>query len=361
MSTIRIVDDAPTSRLHRIAVPTLGLVLTAALFVFVFGVIPAHAAVASIATDGPGLTLRTGSHHHGSFHAGSYVLDGRQLYCISYGLMSGDGAVHQGTATAEESYIALKWGNAASDVQAADVDLALNSLAGNAAFTADLPGYLAQLPDRGARVHAMLGEAKRLAGPWHLTIDTPQALPGSTVTAHVTVTSASGNPVQAAVVTVKVVGGTATTTVTTDGSGVASVPVVPTALSYTLAASVQSPGTAVLTNTPSRGRQTLIGAGPLRTVSGTGCASVCPASATVTIDAPCKHGTAATVTVTWTTPDLPGAITGTLTVAGQTTETALTRGGQTSATVQVPIGSTVTVGWSVGGVSGTLRTFTVGS
>ncbi len=357
----RVVDGAPVSRLHRIAVVALGVACATALLIFDFGVIPAHASTASIATEGPGLTLRAGAHHHGAMHAGAYILDGHEMYCISYGAQSGDGAVHQGTTNPVAAYIITKWGTTNNGLQAADAYLAANSTVGNPAFDADLPGYEAQLPDRGARINAMIGEAKRLAGPWTIAVDAPQGLPGTSVTAHVTVTSASGNPAPAAVVTVRVVGGTAPTTATTDGSGVASVPVVPTALSYTLVASAQSPGTAVLTNTPSRGRQTLIGAGPLHAVTGTGCASVCPASASVTIDAPCKHGTAHSVTVTWTTVDLPGTVTGTLSVDGQSTTTALVRGGQTSASVTVPSGSTLKVGWSVGGVSDTLTTLTVGS
>ena len=357
----RVVDGAPVSRLHRIAVVALGVICATALLIFGFGVIPAHASTASIATEGPGLTLHTGTHHHGAMHAGAYILDGHEMYCISYGAQSGDGAVRQGTQPAVITYIVDKWGTTSNPVQAADVYLAVNSLVHNAAFDADLAGYEAQLPDRGNRVNAMISEAARLAGPWTIAEDTPQALPRTSVTAHVTVTSASGNPVPAAVVTIRVVGGTAPTTATTDGSGVASVPVVPSALSYTLAATAQSPGTAVLTNTPSRGRQTLIGTGPLHTVSGTTCATVCPASATVTIDDPCKHGTAHQVTVTWTTVDLPGTVTGTLSVDGQSTSTALVRGGQTSASVTVPNNSRVTVGWTVGGVSDTLTSLTVAS
>ena len=291
------------------------------------------------ATEGPGLNIL-------GHHIGSYWLGGRLMDCIRFGDKVGDGPTHTGTADARIVYVEDKWVNTTSNIQSADAYLAVNSLVGNAAFNAELPAFESHLPDGGARVRAMVAEATRLAGPWKVSVDVPTTLPGTMAVAHVTVTSASGAPVPAAQVTVRGVGATVSLATTTDGAGVAAVEVRPTALAYTVAASVQSPGTAVWTNSPSAGHQILVGAGPLQTISATGCASACPASATVSITAPCHHD-GHTVTVTWTATSVPGTVVGTLTVSGQEADTALTQGGTTTATTTVPAGATVTVGWKV--------------
>ena len=251
--------------------------------------------------------MKSGAHHKGTLHAGAYMLDGHEMYCQTYGAQLGDGPTHAGTKDAQVTYIVDKWGTTTSAVQAADVYLATNSLAGSAAFNSDYAGYLNQLPDRGARVKAMLAEATRLAGPWKVTVTAPKAVPGMMVLASVTVTSASGAPVPGVRPTVHGVGAVVSTATVTNGAGLASVEVRPSMLTYTLSATISSPGSTAWTNTPTAGHQVLVGAGPNATVNGSACATVCPVSADVHIHAQCDDKGNHQVDITFTAENLRGS------------------------------------------------------
>ena len=322
----------------------LAAVLVAALATVALTAVPAQAATSTV---GPGLDLKSGTHHKGSLHAGAYWLDGHEMYCVTYGAALGDGPTRTGSRDARTTYIVDKWGTTRDAIQAADVDLAINSLAGSAAFNADYPGYLAQLPDKGARVKAMLAEAVRLAGPWKVTVTAPKAVPGSMVLASVTVTSASGFPVPGVRPTVHGVGAVVSAASATNGAGVATVEVRPSALTYTLSASISSPGVTVWTNTPSSGHQVLVGAGPNVTVNGSACATVCPVSATVTVHAQCDDKGRHQVDVTWTVEDLPGSYVGTVNIGGHASQVEVAAGETRTVSGQVTAGQDVTVGYQI--------------
>ena len=117
---------------------TARTITTVAAAAVAAGILAATPAQASTATAGPGRTLKDGQ------HAGAYWLAGRELYCIDYGLGFGDGALRQSTTTARVALIVNTWGVTTSPRQAADVWLATNEAAGNAAFRRALPSIRAQ-------------------------------------------------------------------------------------------------------------------------------------------------------------------------------------------------------------------------
>ena len=313
----------------------------AVLGVGVVAPVPAQAATVhamGTATEGPGINVP--GHHLGAYELGSH-----ELYCINFGKMTGDGPTHTGTADARVAYIVDKWGNTSNAVQSADTYLAANSLVGNAAFDAALPGFESHLSDRGARVRAMVAEATRLAGPWHIAVTAPKTAPGTMAVATITVTSASGNPVPGVQVVTHGIGALVSTATLTNGAGVAQAEVRPSVLSYTITASVQAPGTTVWTNSPSAGHQILVGAGPNVTVNGSACASVCPVSATVTESAACTDQGAHQLTVTYTADATPGSYRATLSVNGVPATSALAPESTVTLQVQVHAGDVVSVSW----------------
>jgi hypothetical protein len=140
--------------------------------------------------------------------------------------------------------------------------------------------------------------------------------------------------------------------VKTTGAGVAQIQVVPTALTYTINVSVTGPWGKVWTNIPSKGRQHLIGAGPQSTVTSTACATVCPVTARINIDAPCEGSTRHTLTVDFRAESIPGTYRGFILVNGTRTVADLKPGQAATITTQISDGDTLQAGWEILGDRG---------
>jgi len=286
----------------RKSLASLGAVLVAALSGAAVAAPPAQAAPAPVAraatakptlVKGPGLALKAGKHHSVSrtMWAGSYVLNGREGWCVSYNLLAPNGRVGTGTAAAvmpkaavaRAAYIvnAPRAGDRAhanARVWFALATLIAQDPAGQPtragqqqalALRADLPGYIAQLtPGDRAGYRALLA-ASVTAGKLAMKVAAPQLLPKQRGTVTVTVTT-GGRPAAGALVTLT---GTkakvAKSQARTDRRGRARFAVTPEGFGATVRATAVVPSSStVWLNRPSAGHQVILGGGHVDRATG---------------------------------------------------------------------------------------------
>ena len=293
-------------------------------------------AQAAMSTMGPGIDLRAGAHHPISrtLHAGTRIVAGHKVVCLSYGADLGTGPVVKGTdllvmpgaeAAARSMLLANTYADTtdnriAARLWAAEASIIKDNPAGQPTaagrvqatnLRADWAGLWAQFSASDqAGVTAMLDLSKTHA-PYRVTVTAPKTVPGQTGMATARVTGSDGRAVKGARIAWTVVGGKVSSTGATGVSYVAN------SLTQTASATATMPSSSsVYVTATVAGKQKMIGAGFTDAASGTACSTVCPVSATVTVHAACDDKGRHSVDITWTAENLPGVYRGTVAIGG---------------------------------------------
>lgn len=338
---------------RRIAVGVLAALAGAVLTV--------PAAQASTTPQGPGLAL----HAEGrAVHEGAYLIGGHLLYCLDWGSALGNGKVSKGTAPAKlnaeakarVSLIVNSWGQTADNRQAARVKLALDTIVApfDPRLRRALSGMLAQVTATDRTVIAGMVDASRTHAPYVLRRVLTGAVPGQPGREVVTVTGSDGRPAVGRTVAFTVVGGTVISAGrVADSHGQAVVSFTASALSQTVGVTVTSPSsTAVWANSPTAGRQHMIGAGFTDAVKASDCVTLCPVSANVLIHAKCQDNGKHAVDVTFTVENVPGNYQGYVIIGGTRSDVAVTPGETRTVTGQLIDGERIEVGFDILGTDG---------
>ena len=349
----------------------LAAVLVGAVAAVTLSAVPAQAASS---TMGPGLDLKAGAHHPISrtIHAGTRIVAGHKVVCLSYGADLGVGPVTKGTdllvmpgaeaaargmllantyADTTDNHVAARlWAAEASIIK--DNPAGQPTAAGRVQATnlrADWSGLWAQLtPSDQAGVTAMLDLSKTHA-PYKVTVAVGKTVPGQTGKATATVTGSDGRVAKGAKIAWTVVGGKVSSTGATGVSYVAS------ALSQTVSATATMPSSSsVYVTATVAGKQKMIGAGFIDTANGSACATVCPVSAAVTVHAQCDDKGRHEVDITFTAENLPGNYQGTIDIGGHASTVEVAPGETRTVNGVVSAGQDVTVGYQILDQSGTV-------
>ena len=341
-----------TGRIRRLAA------VAALTLLPVTGAGTAHAA-GPVASMGAGLNLKAGPHHTISttLHAGYWTLDRHNLICISYNSAAPDGSVRalstplpmpSPEADARARWIVNTYGGSTNGHVAAQEWFALATLAADGTSTtarnlkADLPTYIRQLTASDVTGYQTILAGSLHHGPYSMTLAATPTVPGQVGTVTATVRDAHGQPAPGVRVVFSTYGTAATNT-----TGVASTRFAPTVLAPKLTATATVPSSrTVYANTPSGGRQLVIGYWGTDTVTASTSYTLCPITLTVVTHCACG-GKAASSSYEFTSDGLPGSYAVTVTVNGTPVTQRLT-GGNAQVTITVPYvrGQQVTASWS---------------